>query len=62
MILFINDLPLYVNNVNADLYVDDTTLHDIQNSVKDIENNLQIASDSLNTWCKCIHPIQRSCL
>ena len=31
-LLFINDLPLYVMNVNTDLYhVDDTTLYDIQN-------------------------------
>ena len=52
-LLFINDLPLYVNNVNTDLYADDTTLYDIQNSVEDIENNLQIALDRLNTWCKC---------
>ena len=52
-LLFINDLPLYVHNVNTDLYADDTTLYDIQNSVEDIEKNLQIALDSLNTWCKC---------
>ena len=52
-LLFINDLPLYVNNVNTDLYADDTTLYDITNSIEDIENNLQIALDSLNTWCKC---------
>ena len=52
-LLFINDLPLYVHNVNTDLYTDDTTLYDIQNSVEDIEDNLQIALDSLNTWCKC---------
>ena len=25
--LFINEIPLYVNNVNTDLYVDDTTLY-----------------------------------
>ena len=52
-IIFINDLPLYVYNAITDLYADDTTLYDIQNSVEDIENNLQIALDSLNTWCKC---------
>ena len=52
-LLFINDLPLYVHNVNTDLYADATTLYDIQNSVEDSENNLQIALDSLTTWCKC---------
>ena len=50
---FINDLPLYVNNIKTDLYANDTTLYDIQNSVEDIENILQIGLDSLNTWCKC---------
>ena len=53
MLFFINDLPLYVNNANTDLYADDTTLYGIQNSVKDIENKILIALDSLNTWCKC---------
>ena len=27
-LLFINDLPLYIDNVSADLYADDTTLYD----------------------------------
>ena len=31
----------------------DTTLYAIQNQVEDIENNLQIALDSLRFWCKC---------
>ena len=48
-----NDLPLYVHNVNTDLYADDTTLYAIQNSVEYIENNLQIALESLKTWFKC---------
>ena len=39
-LLFINDLPQYVHNVNTDLYADDTTLYDIQNLAEDIENNL----------------------
>ena len=41
-----NDLSLYVN---TDLYANDTNLYYIQNSVEDIENNLQMALDSLNT-------------
>ena len=39
---FINDLPLYVNNVRTNLYAYDTTLYDILNSVEDIENNLRL--------------------
>ena len=52
-LLFINDLPLYLNNVKADLYVDDTTLYDIQHTVEDIEKNLQTALRNLYTWCQC---------
>ena len=43
-LLFIHDLPLYVNNWNTDLYTDDTNLYDIQNS--------EDALESLNTWYK----------
>ena len=42
-------LPLYFKYFNTDLYADGTTLYAIQNSVNDIENNLQIALDELNT-------------
>ena len=52
-LLFINDLPLYLNHINSDLYADDTTLYDIQDSLGVIEENLQHALKSLHTWCKC---------
>ena len=51
-LLFINDLPLYINNVSADLYADDTTLYDVQNSIEMIEHNLQIGLNQLHIWCK----------
>ena len=52
-LLFINDLPLYVNNVSADLYADNTTLYDVQNSEeKMIEHNLQTGLNQLHIWCK----------
>ena len=31
-LMFINDLPLYTDNVFADLYADDTTIYQISNS------------------------------
>ena len=46
-LLFINDLPLYMNNVSADLCADDTTPYDIQDSLELIENNLQVALTNL---------------
>ena len=36
-LLFINDLPLYTDNVKTDLYADDTTLHENGQSVSDIK-------------------------
>ena len=51
-LLFINDLPLYTEPINTDLYADDTTLFDIGISRLAIESNLQIALNSLSKWCK----------
>ena len=47
-LLFINDLPLYTNNVFTDLYADDTTLYDVQDSMEQIENNLQSTLNNLH--------------
>ena len=51
-LIFINDLPLYTNNVFTDLYADDTTLYCIDKSEKCIEKQLQIALQALTEWCK----------
>ena len=51
-LLFINDLPLYTNNVFTDLYADDTTLYDVQDSMEQIEKNLQAALNNLHIWCR----------
>lgn len=51
-LLFINDLPLYTENVSTDMYADDTTLFDIQFSLETIEQNLQVALNQLHAWCK----------
>ena len=50
--MFINDLPLYNNNVSTDLYADDTTLYMIGETQDYIEQNLQIALQNLSEWCK----------
>ena len=41
-----------MNNVSADLYADDSTLYDVQNSIEMIEDNLQNGLNQLYTWCK----------
>ena len=50
--MFINDLPLYTDNVYTDLYADDTTIFQISNSQHVIEENLQLALRKLSVWCK----------
>ena len=51
-LLFINDLPLYTSNVFTDLYADDTTLYDVQDSMEQIDNNLQSSLNNLQIWCR----------
>ena len=50
--MFINDLPLYTNNISTDLYADDITLYMIGKSQNYIEQNLQMALQNLSEWCK----------
>ncbi|MCG7879038.1 MAG: reverse transcriptase family protein [Candidatus Thiodiazotropha endolucinida] len=52
-LLFINDLPLYTESSNTDMYADDTTLYVCAKSHEDIQSSLQMALDSLAKWCTC---------
>ena len=51
-LMFINDLPLYTENVFTDLYADHSTMYQISNSQRFIEQNLQAALEKLSLWCK----------
>ena len=51
-LMFINNLPLYTNNVATDLYADDTTLYMVGETQEYIEQNLQMALQNLSEWCK----------
>ena len=51
-LMFINDLPLYTDNVFTELYADDTTIYQISNSQHFIEQDLQMALQKLSVWCK----------
>ena len=51
-LLFINDLPLYTDSSNTDMYADDTTLYVCGKTLEDIRTNLQMALDSLAKWCR----------
>ena len=51
-LIFINDLPLEINNDLTDLYADDTTLYYIDKSQASNEQQLQTALHKLSEWCK----------
>ena len=51
-LMFINDLPLYTDNVFTDLYADDTTLYQTGLSQTLIKESLQLALQRLAVWCK----------
>ena len=52
-ILFINDLPLYLEEsvTNTDMYADDTTIYHISSNQHELELHLQKGLDSLKLWC-----------
>lgn len=50
-ILYINDLPLHVQNSNIDSYADDSTLHAADRNVTVIENKLQSDVKEVEKWC-----------
>ena len=50
-VLFINDLPLVLQDVNADLYADDTTLHKSSPSVDVLNTSLNIDFHNIIEWC-----------
>ena len=49
-LMFINDLPLYTENVFTDLYADDTTIYQINNSQHCIEQNQQATLQMLSFY------------
>ena len=52
-LIFINDLPLVLQNyVVVDLYADDTTFYDFQFDIFELDTNLQHALNLLRIWCR----------
>ena len=49
-LLFINDLPLYLNHCLADLYADDSTFHVSGKNKDEIECKLQSDGNETDTW------------
>ena len=55
--LFINDLPLHVNDisVDCDMLADDTTLHTSGKDIMQIRSNMQDSLDQVSNWCDNNH-------
>lgn len=49
-LLFINDLPLFINNCYSDLFADDATVHTHSPSIQDIGTKLQTSLNRTVTW------------
>ena len=50
-LLYVNDLPLYVDKTKTDIYADDVTFHTTGTDLKDIENHVQTDLENINQWC-----------
>ena len=51
-LLFMNDLPLFLNYCYSDFFADDATIHTNSKMLKNIEGNLQLDANSAKVWCK----------
>ena len=58
--LYINDLPLYINNTTCDLFADDTSIHYASYDIDDISLHLNTSMKLVDKWCNAndmiIHP------
>ena len=50
-LLYINDIPLYVDHSMSYLYADDTTIHFSSNSISDINIKLNEDMEKVQEWC-----------
>ena len=50
-LLFINDLPLIINEAYLDFYADDSTVHTSNKQQLKVQNDLQQGSDNFENWC-----------
>ena len=50
-LLFINDLPLFINEAYLDFYADDSIVHTSNKQQLKVQNDLQQGSDNFENWC-----------
>ena len=51
-LIYINDLPLHINQSEIDLYADDSTLHCHAKNIDSISTKLQNDVDAVEKWCE----------
>ena len=51
-LLFINDLPLYLEACSSDIYADDTTVHTSNKHIDTVQFRLQRELNNSNDWSK----------
>ena len=50
--IFINDLPLYIEHCDSDLFADDTTMGTIGSDLDTIENDLTVDMGNVVRWSR----------
>lgn len=65
-LIYINDISIVADNINIDLFADDSTLHESSNDINVIESNLQNNINAISTWCSLnnmsLHPQKSKCM
>ena len=49
-LLYVNDLPQYVQNQNCNIFADDTIIYSVGSNAEDISNKLQGTLDTIMPW------------
>ena len=52
-LLFINDLPLFTEDCDLDIYADDTTAHTTHKDAAVVKSRLQAGTNGFKCWCLC---------
>ena len=65
-LLYINDLTIVCDDLNIDLYADDSNLYESGYNKSIIENKLQFKLNCIQNWCRinnmCLHPHKSKCM
>ena len=65
-LIYINDMPFFLQKGALDLYADDSILHAADVDIKSIQSTLQNGLDIISNWCSfnnmLIHPNKTKCM